>query len=149
MSIRWGIALALLLGAVPVWAALGEPEQSVQKDRERMAGQWKRTVYAAYTLHEITAPDGRVVREYVSAGGTVFAVAWEGPSLPDLSWLLGSYASAFQQASSSGSGRRRHGPLVVQAGSLVVESGGRMRAFRGRAYVTDLIPANLSLEVIR
>jgi hypothetical protein len=149
MRIHWGIALALVLGALPAWAALGEPEQSVQKDRERVAGQSKRTVYAAYTLHEITAADGRVIREYVSAGGTVFAVAWEGPSLPDLSSLLGSYYSAFQQASPPASPNRRHGPLVVQAGTLVVESGGRMRGFRGRAYVTDLIPANLSKDVIR
>jgi hypothetical protein len=149
MRIRWGIAFALLLGALPVWAALGEPEQSVQKDRELVAGQSKHTVYPTYSLHEITAPDGRVIREYVSPAGTVFAIAWEGPSLPDLSKLLGSYYSAFQQATASSSPNRRHGPLVVQAGTLVVESGGRMRAFRGRAYVTDLIPANLSKDVIR
>jgi hypothetical protein len=149
MRIRWGIALALLLGALPVWAALGEPEESVQKDRERVAGQSKRTVYPAYTLHEISGPDGRMIREYVSPAGTVFAVAWEGPTLPDLSSLLGSYYSAFEQAASSPSSSRRHGPLFVQAGPLVVESGGRMRAFRGRAYVTHLIPANLSKDVIR
>jgi len=147
MRIRWGIVFALLLGAVPVWAALGEPEQSVQKDRERVAGQAKRTVHQSYTLHEITTADGRVIREYVSPSGTVFAVAWEGPTLPDFASLLGSYSAAFQQATSAGG--RRHGPLVVQAGPLVVESGGRMRFFRGRAYVTDLIPANLSKDVIR
>lgn len=147
MRIRWGIVLALLLGAAPVWAALGEPEQSVQQDRERVAGRSKRTVYPSYTLHEITASGGRVIREYVSPSGTVFAVAWEGPTMPDLSTLLGSYFTAFQQASASPT--RRHGPLFVQVGSLVVESGGRMRAFRGRAYVTDLIPTNVSKDVIR
>ena len=147
MRIRWGIVFALLLGAVPMWAALGEPEQSVQKDRESVAGQSKRTVFQSYTLHEITAPGGRVIREYVSPSGTVFAVAWESPTMPDLSTLLGSYFAAFQQASASST--RRHGPLYVQAGPLVVESGGRMRAFRGRAYITDLIPANLSKDVIR
>ena len=147
MRIRWGIALAVLLAAVPVWAALGGSEQSVQQDRDRVAGQVRRTVHQSYTLHEIITPDGRTIREYVSPGGTVFAVAWEGPTLPDLSILLGSYFTAFQQAS-AGQGHR-HGPLYVQAGTLVVESGGRMRSFRGRAYVTDLIPSNLSKDVVR
>ena len=147
MRIRWGIAFALLLAAVPVWAALGGSERSVQQDRERVAGQSQRTVHSAYTLHEITTKDGHKIREYVSPGGTVFAVAWEGPTLPDLSTLLGSYFTAFQQASESTA--HRHGPLYVQAGPLVVESGGRMRAFRGRAYVTDLIPSNVSRDVIR
>jgi hypothetical protein len=149
MRIRWGILLALIFAAVPLWAALGEPEQSVEADRERMAGQLKRTTMQGYTLHEISAPGGRVVREYVSPAGTVFAVAWEGPTMPDLSQLLGSYFSLFQEASASPSPHRRHGPLYVQSGPLVVASGGHMRAFRGRAYVTDLIPASLSKDVIR
>jgi len=147
MRIRWGIALGLFLAAAPAWAALGGSEESVQKDCERLAGQSRRTTFPTYTLHEITTKDGHVIREFVSPGGTVFAVAWEGPTLPDLSVLLGSYLSAFQQASASPA--RRHGPLHVQAGSLVVDSGGRMRAFRGRAYVTDLLPSNLSKDLIR
>jgi len=147
MRIRWGILLAVILGAFPLWAALGEPEQSVQTDRERMAGQVRRTTFASYTLHEISTPDGRTVREYVTPGGTVFGVAWEGSTLPDLSLLLGSYFPLFQQAAASPT--RRHGPLVLQVGSLVVVSTGRQRAFRGHAYVTDLIPANVSKDVIQ
>ena len=119
----------------------------MQQDRERVAGQSKRTVYQAYTLHEIKMSTGGVIREYVSTSGTVFAVAWESPTMPDIASLLGSYSAAFQQATAS-SGHRR-GPLYVQTGPLLVESGGRMRAFRGRAYVTHLVPANVSMDVIR
>lgn len=147
MRIRWGISLALLLAAVPAWAALGEPEKSVQQDRERVAGQSKRTVFQQYTVHEITSPDGRVIREYVSNGGMVFAVAWAGPTMPDLSTLLGSYFNAFHQASASTS--RHRGPVYVETGQLVVESGGRMGAFRGRAYLNNMIPSNFSKDVIR
>ncbi|HKO04443.1 MAG TPA: DUF2844 domain-containing protein [Candidatus Acidoferrales bacterium] len=147
MKIRWGIVLALIFGAVPLWAALGAPEQSIEADRERMAGQVKRTAMQGYTLHEISAPGGRVVREYVSPSGVVFGVAWEGPAMPDLSSLLGSYFSQFQEASASP--HRRHGPLYVQTGQLVVVSGGHQRAFRGLAYVSGLIPEGLSKDVIR
>jgi hypothetical protein len=147
MRIRWGILLGLVLVAAPLWAALGEPEQSVQTDRERMAGQVRRTAFAGYTLHEITTTDGRKIREYVTPSGTVFGVAWEGSSLPDFSQLLGPYFPAFQQAVASPT--RRHGPLYVQVGPLVVASGGHMRSLRGHAYVTDLIPANVSKDVIQ
>jgi hypothetical protein len=147
MRVRWEIAFALLLAAVPVWAALGGSEQSVEQDRARLAGQTTRTVMQYYTVHEITTKDGHKIREYVSPGGTVFGVAWEGPSLPDLPPLLGSYFTAFKEAMASST--RRHGPLYVQAGPLVVESGGHMRSFRGRAYVTDLIPSNVTKDVIR
>lgn len=147
MRMRWGFLLVLTLGAFPLWAALGEPEESVQADREHMAGQVRRAVFEGYTMHEITAPDGRKVREYVTPGGTVFGVAWEGNTLPDFSQLLGSYFPLFQQAAASPV--RRHGPLVVQVGSLVVVSGGHMRSLRGRAYLTDLIPANVSKDVIQ
>jgi hypothetical protein len=147
MKIRWGILLTVLLAAAPMWAALGEPEQSVQADRERMAAQVRRTAFAGYTLHELSTQDGRKVREFVSPSGTVFGVAWEGSTMPDLSQLLGSYFASFQQAAASPT--RRHGPLFVQVGPLVVASGGHARSLRGLAYVTDLIPANVSKDVIQ
>jgi len=139
--------LVLVFGAIPSWASLGLSEQSVHADQQRMAGQLKSATFDGYTVHEITAPGGVVVREYVSPVGTVFGVVWESPTMPDLSQLLGPYFSQFQQAAANSPHRR--GPLYVHDGPLVVESGGHMRALRGRAYVTSLIPANLTKDVIR
>jgi Protein of unknown function (DUF2844) len=141
------VLLVLVLGAVPTWASLGLSEQSVHEDQQRMAGQLKSATFDGYTVHEITGTGGMVVREYVSPVGTVFGVVWEGPTLPDLSQLLGPYFSQFKQAAANSPHRR--GPLYVHDGPLVVESGGHMRAFRGRAYVTSLIPGNLTKDVIR
>jgi Protein of unknown function (DUF2844) len=139
--------LVIALEAVPAWASLGLSELSVHEDRQRMGGQLKSATFEGYTVHQITAPGGVMVREYVSPVGTVFGIVWEGPTMPDLSQLLGPYFSQFQQAAASSHHRR--GPLYVQVGPLVVESGGHMRAFRGRAYVTSLLPANLTKDVIR
>ena len=52
----------------------------------------------AYTVHEMQSSSGTAVREYVSSTGTVFAVAWQGPWLPDLRQLLGPYFDDYQRA---------------------------------------------------
>jgi hypothetical protein len=46
------------------------------------------------------------------------------------------------------SGRRR-AAVVLRTGDLVVESGGHMRAFRGRAYLPGLVPPELGAAGVR
>jgi hypothetical protein len=142
------LVIAALLAAAlapssPVWAALGQDVASVENDRARMQGS--RTIVAAqdYSVHEIQAPTGTVVREFVLADGTVFAIAWEGPFIPNLRRLLGAYFVPFAQAAQEQQSRARHGALRVETPDLVVEAGGRMRAFFGRAYVPALLPQTL------
>lgn len=145
------VALGVLLSAAPAWAGLGQSADSVKTDQARMGGQLRSQDFPAYTVHEITQPDGHVVREYVSRAGVVFGVVWEGPTMPDLPNLLGPYFEQLQKAiaaASSGSPRRR-GPLYVQTGALVVASAGHMRAFHGRAYVITLMPTGLTEAVLR
>ncbi|MGH9536230.1 MAG: DUF2844 domain-containing protein [Terriglobales bacterium] len=145
-----GLALALTLTAAPAWGVLGQQVQSVLVDRARLGGRLQQIRAAGYTVQEIqtgAAGRGMVIREYVSPAGTVFGVSWRGPRVPDLQALLGSYFAAFQKAAAQP--RRVRGPLHIQAGDLVVENAGHMRAFYGRAYVTTLIPRNLSAAVVR
>jgi Protein of unknown function (DUF2844) len=140
-------SLALLLGAAPAWAARGQPASSVQSDQTYFRGTLEEMSRQGYTLHQISAPDGTVVREYVSPEGTVFGVSWQGSAMPNLSQLLGSYMADFRQASQSPHGRRQ--PLVVRNDRVVIESGGHMRAFHGRAYVPNLVPNNLTEAVVQ
>jgi len=73
----------LLLLALPAWAVLGEAAQSIQKDQSRLQGTLRIKRARAYTLHQIQAPYGTVVREYVAPrSGNVFAVTWNGPRIP-------------------------------------------------------------------
>jgi hypothetical protein len=138
---------ALLLGAAPAWAVLGQSVRSVQSDHEYLRGTLVEVPRQGYALHQISAPDGTVVREYASPDGTVFGVSWQGPAMPNLSQLLGSYFADFQQASHAS--HRRRGPLVVRTDRVVIESGGHMRAFHGRAYVPNLVPNNLTQAVVQ
>ena len=101
---------------------------------------------ASYTVHEIQTPDGIRVREYLSPAGKVFAVAWQGPWLPDLQQLLGSYFTQYQQTAHSLKERVARTPVSVHNANLVVEQSGHMRSFVGRAYLVDQLPSGATPE---
>lgn len=141
--------LVLSLPAV-AFAALGGDESSVQADQAQMRASLRITRAAAYAVHELQAPDGHVVREYLSPSGTVFGLAWQGPSKPDLHQLLGTHFDEFMQAAQAAQATRRgHGPLVVNLPGMVVVSGGHMRAFSGRAYLPQSLPEGVNADAIQ
>ncbi len=146
----WRAALmaVLLALALPAWAALGEQQTSIQADQAHMRAALRIINAGTHTVHELQAPNGPTVREYVSASGKVFAIAWQGPSHPDFRQLLGSYYDQFQQALEQRE-RRGHGPVNIQLPGLVFQSGGHMGALSGRAYLPDQLPAGLRAESIR
>src|SRR5256885_356537 len=90
-----------LFAALPALAELGGSVASIQNDQVHMQGSRRMIAAESYTVHEIQADTGTIVKEYVSSGGTVFAVAWHGPWLPDMKQLLGSYFERYQTAMES------------------------------------------------
>lgn len=101
----------------------------------------------SYTVQETQLENGTSVREYATSAGTVFAVAWQGPVLPDLDVLLGDYFNTFKLETEQGRLLGRRGaPVDMTRDGLVVRSNGRMRNFFGHAYVIDLIPAGLTIK---
>lgn len=126
------------------FAALGGDASSVQADRVHLNATVRTTQAQAYTVHELRSPSGVLVREYALPSGKIFGVAWQSPAPPDLRQLLGPYFDEFQQAAAQAQARRTAGgPLIIRHPGLVVELGGHMRAFRGRAY----LPAELPQDV--
>jgi Protein of unknown function (DUF2844) len=142
------VGCGLLISAMASFAALGGDVSTVQADQVHLQGSLRVTPASVYTLHEIQAPTGVTVREYVSPAGKVFAVAWQGPTIPDLKQLLGANFEAYAQAAKT-QNQHGHGPLIVHQGSLVVEIGGRMLFHTGRAYLSDQLPAGVRVEDIR
>ena len=140
------LMLALGLRAV-AFAALGGDESSIQADRAQMHASLRTTQTAAYTVHELQAPTGHLVREYLSSSGTVFGVTWQGPWKPDLRQLLGSHFDELRQATPAVHVRR--GPVVIRQSGLVFEMSGHVRAFAGRAYIPELLPAGVQADPIR
>ena len=89
----------LLVGFTPsAFAVLGDNAASVLTDQARMQGTLQSVDNTTYVLHEITMSSGAKVREFVTPGGAVFGVAWEGQFPPDLQALLGAYYQQAQQA---------------------------------------------------
>jgi len=145
------MTLVVLGLSVRASASLGGDVSSVQADQVRMQGAlMKMTNIDGYAVHEMRAASGTTVREYVSSAGRVFAVAWQGPSIPDLRQVLGSYFAPYAQGAQAAQKKRAgHGPLLIQEPNLVAEVSGHSRAFVGRAYLPQLVPAGIHPDVIR
>ena len=141
------IAVAFVLISVSAAAELGGDVSGIQADQEHMKGTRRVSTTAAYSVHEIQAATGTKVREFVSPSGTVFAVAWEGPSTPDLRQLLGQYFDQYEQAIQNK--RPGRAPLSIRNGNLVVEARGHMRSFSGRAYLPAMVPQGVATEAIK
>jgi hypothetical protein len=134
-------------------ATLGEHSDSVSVDSHALKGARRLTQLSTqqnlFTIHEIAVP-GSTVKEYVAADGLVFAVTWRGMSRPDLSVLLGSYFTEYQDAASEQiEGRAVRGPLAVQSSSVVVHHHGHMRDIQGEAYIPDRVPAGVRVEDLK
>lgn len=152
--IRYGLLMAAvtLATAFPASAALGGDASTIQADQVHMQGSRRIIPADSYTVHEIQGLTGTVVREYFSSQGIVFAVSWHGPWQPDMRQILGSYFEPYAQAvqsqrnAASRLGRR---PVMIEQPGLMVQSGGHPRSFAGKAYIPDMLPANVRAEDIQ
>jgi hypothetical protein len=121
---------------------LGDAETTAAAEAQRQGGSIKSMELANYRVQEIQLPSGTVVREFSTLAGTVFAVAWRGPAIPDLKQILGAYYGAFTAASGTSRGGRHR--LVIRQNDFVMQSSGHMRAFTGRAYLPRAVPPGVT-----
>lgn len=143
------LSAAALATAQPARAALGETTDSAAPQEHPVAVTQRWTSGGGHYSIRESVSDSTTVREYLSARGVVFALAWDGLTHPDLSRLLGSYAAEYHdamQAAPPTPGRRCH---EVKTDRLVVEKWGHMRHLQGRAYATLLVPAGVSVDEIK
>ena len=143
------VGIGCLALSCPALAALGGDVTSVEADQAHMKASVAVKQAEGYTVRALRTPGGTVVSEYVSPAGRVFAVAWHGPFFPEMQQILGSY---FQQYSAALQARKKvygHHPLNLEQPGLVVQSAGHMRAYVGRAYIPEMLPAGLKAEEIK
>jgi len=151
---RAGLAIVLgwaaAMSSPLAHAALGGTIDTIQSDAVRMKAQARMipsAAPAAYIVQEIRLASGTVVHEYANSAGTVFAVIWRGPQMPNLRQALGSYASVLADAEAAHHFGHTH--LIVDRPGVHIESNGHMRAFSGIAFAPALVPANISVAQLQ
>lgn len=139
----------LLLPAGLAYAALGNAPsdfgaaQAPRLTPHRLAAASSAGAAASYTVSETKLDNGTLVREYVATNGTVFAVGWSGPFMPDLRTLLGAHFDTLVQAAAKRP-KAGHSQLALRQSDVVIESGGHMRAYVGRAWIPARLPAGVA-----
>jgi hypothetical protein len=138
---------------MPAFAGLGAaptvvPEPVAVAGARTKSAQ-RPAAFDGYTINEIHTAAGGVITEYVSPAGVVFGISWRSPIMPDLHELLGIYFPTFERAAVASRGSGRRGPIGIDSPDLVLQSSGRMRDYRGRAYVPGLLPPDVAGEAIQ
>jgi hypothetical protein len=101
----------------------------------------------SYAVHELEAPTGAKVREFVADTGKVFGVSWSGGWRPNLRDIMGVHYDRYIEATK---GKRiARGPVRIELPGMVLIMGGHQRAFFGQVYLTDLLPPDMSPEDIQ
>jgi hypothetical protein len=149
LKVSVAIVGAILCSSLPAIASLGGKVDSIQADTAHMGATVNRTSGSNSEIHQLQSPAGTVVNEYLSSSGIVFAVTWEGPFMPDMQQILGSYFQQYSAALSSQPRQYGHRPLNIKQTGLVVQTGGHMRAHWGRVYVPALVPDGVNAEQLQ
>jgi hypothetical protein len=150
---RAALALATSVLATPfAFAELGgtptlAPSQRVDAMSRKATGAAARTEStASWSTRETTSDDGLVQREYLTADGTVFAVAWRGPRRPELSVLLGTrYARQMSENARAQRqlGRGSHATTSQMDETFAVHASSHQRLSAGVAWLPRMLPAGV------
>jgi len=138
------VLAANLICAATSRAGLGDDAAGVVADARALQGVVHIQSSPLFDIHEINADNGLIVREYVNQDGLVFAVTWRGPVQPDLQRMLQARFAQYNQARAALTQPGLRRALRIASPDLVVETGGHLRAYSGRAYFPKLVPAGAS-----
>ncbi|MDS0860175.1 DUF2844 domain-containing protein [Burkholderia pseudomultivorans] len=146
MGVLWAVHAHAELGGAPMSPPANDPAATVRATQRAMrSADGAQASAAAYTVREITLGSGTVIHEYTSVSGTVFGLAWHGPTMPDLASLLGSYFPQYTAGiEAAHAARGWRAPVSVSTSDLVIRTGGHMGAFSGQAWLPTALPAGLT-----
>jgi len=141
-----GNLFCILVLGLPMFAQaeLGGNLASIMQEQKTFGSTLTTSPQSNYTIYIQNISPDLVVKEYVSNSGNIFGVAWKGSTLPNFQVLLGSYYSNYLSA-------QQQNPRSVfsQDNNLVIESGGVMGGYIGRAYLPKQLPTGLAPSAIQ
>jgi len=131
------------LGTTVAIAATGTSSSSNPADAT--APVLHQAANSAVRWQELTDANQIRVRQYVSSSGQVYAVSWDGPAMPDVAVLLGTWFDRYRQEASAAlpNASGLHSSRVSSS-DLMVETAVRLRDFSGRAWLPSALPAGIT-----
>ena len=138
------VLLILISRCACSYAALGSAPSDFGVQKNGVKARSLAAASATYHINETTLDSGTVVHEYVAtSSGSVFAVSWAGPSMPDLRTLLG---DSFTTLTTEAAKRPKagHSQLNITGQDVVIISAGHMRAYHGQAWIPSQLPAGFT-----
>ncbi|OAJ58702.1 hypothetical protein A6V36_29515 [Paraburkholderia ginsengiterrae] len=137
-------ALAMLCASAAAHAELGgampdQPDSTASAPRRTLLN-------GALRVRTLTDAGTTTINEYATSTGQIIAYAWQGPTMPDLRTLLGKHADSYQAGvAAAPSDGNLHVSRVARP-DVIVESGGPMRGYAGRAWLPAALPAGISAD---
>jgi hypothetical protein len=144
LSMLQGALAFAALGGAPSDFGTGSPVKQAARSLASASGDSTATIY---TVSQSTLDSGTIVREYSNTAGVVFAVSWNGPTLPDLRTLLGDKFAAMTSTAAKRP-KAGHSQLAVEQSDVVIVSNGHMRAFTGQAWIPSALPPGFDTNTI-
>ena len=131
------IVLLVLIAPSFASAELGGNAKSVHTDQIQMKSGVMpgNATSPSYSVQQIQSGNGTTIKEFISSTGTVFAVTWQGPLMPDMQQLLGQYFSDYVNAAKNDHGG--HHRLNIKQAGLVCNPVGVCARF----LVSPIYPA--------
>ena len=134
-NVLFYLVLGLLLLPCISQAELGGNLASIHSEQKEFNSQLSNTQQGEVGVYTQTLSSGIVLQEYLSVSGVVFAVAWSGPSLPNLQVLLGGYFKDYLVAI-----KESRRSIYLNTENIVIQSSGMMGAFQGFAFLPKHAP---------
>ncbi|WP_144145979.1 DUF2844 domain-containing protein [Paraburkholderia sp. BCC1884] len=137
------VALVLLGANIEAHAELGG---AMPNGANSGSGAPRSVLNGALLRRTSTDAGGTTIDEYATSSGQIIAYAWQGPTMPDLQTLLGAYAGSYRAGAAAGvPDGNLHASRVVRP-DVIVESGGPMRGYVGRAWLPAALPPGVSAD---
>jgi hypothetical protein len=143
-----GLLVAASYAPLMARAGLGGSATSILDDGTAMgAASMTTTPMPSYVRHEITTADGVRVREFAAQDGKVFAVAFDGPTMPDLKTVLGTHYDSYVAAATQRRGS--HHVVSFASDGAVVTIMKTPRGFSGQAQLPSSTPQGIQAQDLR
>ena len=103
----------------------------------------------ALRVRTLTDAGNTTLNEYATNTGQIIAYAWQGPTMPDLRSLLGPYADSYRAGAQAATADGNLHVSRVARPDVIVESGGPMRGYVGRAWLPAALPPGVTADAFQ